>query len=348
MATKNVRATKTPRRRNSAKKKPANGKSSVLKTGNAGKKPRGEPRVLRAQAVWLKGRVPLGFWQNPENRRLYLRWLGQTLGFRRPEDWYRITTDDFRSNYGGGALEQCWGGSAVAAVKEYYPDYDWKGWLFGVVPRDFWHDPRNRRRYLKWLAERLGIRHASGWYQLNHQDFKDHHGDSFLRYHQGQVPLAIMSNLPNYDWKPWMFRKAPKNFWQERKNRKRYLTWLGKKLGFQSIDDWHRLTEQDFFANYGRALLAIYGGSPIAVLRDLFPKHTWNEWRFAKVPIGFWDKPANRRRYLRWLGRKLKVKSPADWRKVTYLDFFANCGSGLVARYGSHLETMRRCIPGFR
>ena len=36
--------------------------------------------------------VPAGFWEVAENRHRYLRWLGKELGFRRPEDWYRIQT----------------------------------------------------------------------------------------------------------------------------------------------------------------------------------------------------------------------------------------------------------------
>ena len=88
------------------------------------------PPVRRYEAIWLDGPVPSGYWDRLEHRRLYVRWLGQKLGFRKQEDWYRISTDDFKRNSGGGVLLQHWNSSAIGAVKECFPDYDWKDWLF--------------------------------------------------------------------------------------------------------------------------------------------------------------------------------------------------------------------------
>ena len=83
-------------------------------------------------------------------------------------------------------------------------------------------------------------------------------------------------------------------------------------------------------------------------MRDCFPKHAWNEWMFARVPASFWDSLANRKRYIRWLGEKLKFKRPQDWYNVTYSDFAMHCGSGLVARYRSHMKVVKECVPGFK
>ncbi len=76
------------------------------------------------------------------------------------------------------------------------------------------------------------------------------------------------------------------------------------------------MTDDDFYANYGHYYLRLYGGSPIAAVRDCFPRYTWNEWMFARTPVGFWNKRENRKRYIRWLGRRLKLKRAKDWRKV--------------------------------
>ena len=81
----------------------------------------GGPLVRQHEAVWVNGRVPSGYWDLVENRRLYVRWLGQQLGFRKADDWYRITTGDFKRNSGGGLLQQHWSSSAIGAVKETFP-----------------------------------------------------------------------------------------------------------------------------------------------------------------------------------------------------------------------------------
>lgn len=313
--------------------------------GTSSRPPDAGLAVERHQAIWLDGRVPNGYWDRPAHRRLYLRWLGQRLGFRSRQDWYRITTDDFKRNAGGGLLHH-WHDSAIYAVEESYRDYDWKEWLFNITPRHFWQDPKNHRQYMQWLGETLGIREPSDWYRVTNQDFRDHGGGAFLIHYDSTVSAAIKSYLPQYDWKEWMFDKTPKGFWQERKNRRRYITWLGEQLGFQTMEDWYRVTTDDFQAHYGNQLLKLYGGSPVAVLQDCFPRHAWQEWKFARVPVGFWGDLNNCKRYILWLGDKLQVRSPQDWHRVRRREWLENCGGGLLAMYRSPWEVLRKCVPG--
>ena len=109
--------------------------------------------VGRGKAIWLRGRVPMGYWRYLKHRRLYLRWLGHKLRFRKVEDWYRISTEDFKRNHGGSVLALCWGSSAIIAVKEGFPNHDWKEWMFRMTPLRFWRERRNHRRYMRWLGQ---------------------------------------------------------------------------------------------------------------------------------------------------------------------------------------------------
>ena len=315
------------------------------KTSGVRPKRSNDPPVQSHEAIWLEGPVPSRYWDHLENRRLYVRWLGQKLGFRKWEDWYRISSLDFKRNSGGGLLQQHWNSSAIGAVKECFPDYDWKDWLFTRKPRRFWQDPRNHRRYMKWLGQELGIRRPSDWYGVANQDFTRNKGGGFLIHYDSTVSAAIMSCLPNYDWKEWMFDRTPKGFWQKRTNRRRYMIWLGKTLGFKRMSDWYSVTGGDFHANFGNQCLRFYGRSPIAAMRDCFPRYTWNEWMFTRVPIGFWNKLENRKRYVRWLGKKLKLKRRREWYKVRRQDFLENYGGGLLVTYGSHFDVLKECIP---
>jgi hypothetical protein len=198
---------------------------------------------------------------------------------------------------------------------------------------------------MKWLGQKLGIRRPSDWYGVTNDDFRNNKGGAFLIHYDSTVSAAIMSYLPNYDWKEWMFDRTPKGFWDMRTNRRRYMTWLGKKLRLKCMNDWYRVTGADFNANHGNQFLKLYGGSPIAALRDCFPRHTWNEWMFSRVPVGFWDNPENRKRYLRWLGNQLKYKRPKDWYQARRHHFTANYGGGLLFRYKSHRDLLAECMP---
>lgn len=53
---------------------------------------------------WRFTSVKQRHWQSASNRREYLLWLGQTLGFRADHDWQRLTADAFRRNHGAGLM----------------------------------------------------------------------------------------------------------------------------------------------------------------------------------------------------------------------------------------------------
>src|SRR5262249_40717127 len=64
-------------------------------------------------------------------------------------------------------------------------------------------------------------------------------------------------------------------------------------------------------------LLRPFGDSLLPLLKDYLPEYEWLEWRFQQVPKGFWDKQANRRRYLDRLGQQLGIKQPEDWYQLS-------------------------------
>jgi len=45
-------------------------------------------------------KAPRNFWGDPKNQRDYLTWLSQRLGYKSMEEWYDISKDIFRANYG--------------------------------------------------------------------------------------------------------------------------------------------------------------------------------------------------------------------------------------------------------
>lgn len=299
----------------------------------------------RIKAVWLDGPVPSGYWDRQEHRCLYMRWLGRRLGFRRPEDWYRITTDDVKRNRGGGLMKYQWNSSIITGVRECFPEYDWKDWLFQMCPRSYWKDPQHHRAYMDWLARQLGIRRPEDWYQVTNRDFTRHKGGAFLLHYDSTISKAVMAYLPEYDWKEWLFRKIPKGFWNDRRNRRRYVQWLGRKLGITRMDQWYAVTRHHIEGNHGNNLLKRFDGSPYQLLKDVYPRYDWKEWMFARVPYGFWRKRENRRRYMEWLGKRLRYRRPEDWYRIRRSDFLENFGGGFLASKPSYLTVLREHLP---
>ncbi len=112
------------------------------------------------------------------------------------------------------------------------------------------------------------------------------------------------------------------------------------------VVDWYKVSTDDFARNKGLSLLThYYGGSPPRAVMALVPGRNWCEWRFDKVPPGFWKVAENRQRYLRWLGKELGFRQPRDWYRLQAADIYRRYGGSLLDDYSSFYDLMREFLP---
>ncbi|MHB1033206.1 MAG: hypothetical protein ACYC35_21330 [Pirellulales bacterium] len=213
------------------------------------------------------------------------------------------------------------------------------------MPQTFWRSLKNRRRYLAWLGKELGFRRWEDWYGVTTLDFQKRRGGALLLRYRSSVAATVMACFPEHDWKEWKFRKIPMRFWRDPRNCRRYLDWLGQRLGYKHLDDWYGVKARDFVRNYGRELLKGYRGSPAAVVVETIPRRQWHEWRFTRVPPGFWHRAENRLRYVQWLGKRLGFRQAEDWRRLHHKDFRRNYGGTLMCVYRSRWDLLEECLP---
>ena len=57
--------------------------------------------------------------------------------------------------------------------------------------------------------------------------------------------------------------------------------------------------------------------SPIETITKIYPNYDWIIWKFSKVPNNFWLDKNNQKKYMKWLGEKLNIKTLDDWYKVS-------------------------------
>ena len=221
-------------------------------------------------AVWTREKpVPDGFWKDKRNRINYMKWLGHQRGIKRPEDWFKISKRAFYKNRGSGLLACCYGDSPLRALHEYQAEITDKEWLFNSTSQGFWAKAYNRKRYLKWLGEELGLKEYEDWYQLTRSVLNDNHGGRLLQgFYKGSIINLLRDNFPEYEWLEWRLRCTPHSFWKKRENRIKYLAWLGKKMGFSRYPAWRKLTRQDFVKNGGEWLLMRYYKNSVTAAVD--------------------------------------------------------------------------------
>jgi hypothetical protein len=47
-----------------------------------------------------------------------------------------------------------------------------------------------------------------------------------------------MDLYPEHDWKYWLFRKQPLEYWDSMENQRKFLEWVKEKLCITALDQW--------------------------------------------------------------------------------------------------------------
>ena len=235
-----------------------------------------DPAYLRRiDPIWMPGPVPRHFWEVKRHRRDYLLWLAQRLGVRTMGDFYQLRLEAFYEQNFGGGVNHYWRQSPLKAVQDCFPEYDWKAWLFGTVPEGFWDSRANRRSYMNWLGQRLGYRCMDDWYEISSLDFQRNKGGGLLQCYDNSPAQAVADFVARRNWCPWKFHRVPSRFWEAAENRHRYLTWLGKELGFRRPEDWYQISTREIARRQGKPLLNRYS-SFYDLMREFLPQLDWD------------------------------------------------------------------------
>jgi len=259
---------------------------------------------------WLFARACNRFWEDLSNQREYLSWVGKRLGFLGLEDMYKINVSSFEENCGSGLLCR-FEKSPSRFLKIAFPNFDWKPWLFDRASQNYWDDSNNVRKYVEYIGKTLGFSNFQDWYYITHKDYvrslliKYKHHYYFLR-----------EVYPNFDWKPWLFARSPRRLWKNSNFQRKYIDWLGEKLGFYCFEDFYKINKNDFTDNCGTTLLSVhYGGSIPKILKTIYSKFHWELWKFSKTTTEFGvDDTLN---YLRYLSFEMKITHLDEWTRIS-------------------------------
>jgi hypothetical protein len=210
------------------------------------------------------------------------------------------------------------------------------------APRRFWSDKAERRMWMAQAGKDLGVRDLSDWYKIQSDQVLPIKGSSFLKkYYRASLYVALKDLHPEHSWHPWLFHSRIRSVWNLPEVRRDFFDWtLREVLQKQSLEDWYDVKYRELeqlLKQRGVPITAIQnycGGSFVKALKQSYSFHEWHEWRFAKVPKGFWKDHDNRKRYFDWVGQRLNVKTFDDWYGVTY---------DQVARLGANGILQSRC-----
>jgi hypothetical protein len=129
----------------------------------------------------------------------------------------------------------------------------------------------------------------------------------------------MLSQLyPEYQWLPWRFTPVPLGFWDNVKNQRTVIEWLGKQLQFQNWEDWYQVSTQRILdAGNRTVLIHYYSSSPSAMVEALFPEYRWLPWKFLHAPRSFWEDTKNQQTAIQFLAQELGITQWDGWHDIT-------------------------------
>ena len=203
-----------------------------------------------------------------------------------------------------------------------------------------WTNPIYHRSFFDNLQKQMNFKSLDDFYHISQNDIKTHGGQILLdKVYDGSFYHALQSVYPDHKWLAWKFsQKVPQGYWNDINNKREFMNWLGKQLGYQKMDDWYNLHWKDIAKYGGWSLLMKYNGSPSQILQSVYPEHKWIIWMFNSVSTGFWDIKENQKEFMNWLQKQLGYSKLDDWYNLTQKDIVNNGGVSLLTRYNSPAE----------
>jgi hypothetical protein len=182
--------------------------------------------------MWNFNQVPRGFWDEETNQLAFMEWLAIQLHVQNWEQWYEVTREQIIT-YGGLTLLNKYGGSPPLLITTLYPNFPWSIWKFRQVPRGYWADEANLRRYFEEVGVALGKTKESWETTAVHSIFRFKGSSVIAEY--VSIQNALKAAYPEVNW----------NFVAPTSKGQQYLKELVRQIFFSgcSSDDNQTLLE---------------------------------------------------------------------------------------------------------
>lgn len=178
------------------------------------------------------------------------------------------------------------------------------------------------KMHVEALGKELGVREMKDWYRIGREEILcSSSGKNLLKRFHNSLFKMVSQVYPTHAWNPLKFRgvfvsskRLTDPFWQ-----RHFLDWTGEKLGLVSMESWYNVTRRDVEEQGGGFLLSQYSNSIVLLVTGVYKDHSWQVWRFSRVPEGYWEsfRGEDVRPFVEWVGKELDVRRLEDWYRVS-------------------------------
>jgi hypothetical protein len=229
---------------------------------------------------WRLPRVPEGFWHQKSRRQQYLQWLEKHLNFTQAADWYSITADDFKNNFGGALLIHY---DQYQLCREQHPNFEFFTFKFNTCPQGFWLTTEAAIEFINYVRHQENWTNLDDLHHLTNELIKKYGGGSLLNKDApwgNKIWDLLIHIYPTHNWKFWEFGKTAGGLWSQVERQLQFINHLADKLEIQDAQDWYNVSEKDFQKYGGQTLVHKFGDSPGLVITTLLPELDLNLEKF--------------------------------------------------------------------
>jgi len=255
--------------------------------------------------AWLfeNGNVPLNYWENKENHKLYIKWYLELKGLKKNdvinyEECYKIKNEDLCKARGGSLINLKYNYSVYNLLQSTI-EYDWLPWKFTNSPNNFWSGENKKQNtiwYLKWLFDKLQFTSKKDYYKLTKHDFINNYGVGLLSLFHGKIMDILKFAFPNddtWEWRFWRFVQTQKNMWKDISNQREFMDYVHRKLSVKCQEEMYGVFLNDILNLGGSSLVSNYYRDNIYNLyKNIYPELKWDKNKF------YWKNKTEKKVYI--------------------------------------------------
>jgi len=151
--------------------------------------------------VHLFETVPRNYWTVKENRKKFFDDFALEKNFdaNDPQNWYSVSQEDLLDTKLGGSCLRYYNGSVSGALKDVYPQLPWVLRRFKSLPKNYWANHDNRKRFFDDMAEERGFDplQAENWSSISRSAIRKQKGAAGVLEYYESISKALEAVYPS-------------------------------------------------------------------------------------------------------------------------------------------------------
>eukprot|EP01118_Nematostelium_gracile_P018670 TRINITY_DN8384_c0_g1_i1.p1 TRINITY_DN8384_c0_g1~~TRINITY_DN8384_c0_g1_i1.p1 ORF type:complete len:370 (-),score=81.75 TRINITY_DN8384_c0_g1_i1:207-1316(-) len=210
---------------------------------------------------------PKGYWEDYNHRKNAVEEVAKQLGYSKLEDWYEMDLQQASQMIPSSLLAKN-SSSVFKLLSKTFPEHNFRMWKFKTPPKQWWKNVEYRKEYMKWLFEKLEIKHMKDWYNVSRVKMIQLGGSSLLN--NCTLCDLLRETFPEHEWEEDKFQRQITEI-STIEDRRKLVARVEKEMKMKDVNDWYRISHVDLKRSFPLGVLRKF---PLKmILSECYPSH---------------------------------------------------------------------------